>query len=197
MSIKLISIDDLKTFLEEDDADFDAQLNQIIPQVSSQIETYLNRELKEAARTEYFSGGRRYYYVSAFPINPSPAPIVTEDDVTQTDNEDYFIFENDGLFEFQYETNNWRPKIIKITWTGGYAEVDVDEGEGEELVLSVPDDMKQACIQQCAYVFKRRRDLGHSGVSTPNGNISYTAAIDLLPNVKTILDPHRNNGTLH
>ena len=188
MSIKLISIDDLRTFLEEDDADFDDQLNQLIPQVSSQIETYLNRELKEAARTEYFSGGRRYYYVAAFPINPSPVPIVLEDDVTQTDNEDYFTFENEGLFEFQYETSDWRPKIIKITWTGGYAESDG--------VLVVPDDMKQACIQQCTYVFKRRRDLGNSGVSTPNGNISYTAALDLLSNVKTILDPHRNNGTL-
>ena len=188
MSIKLIALTDLKTFLEEEDADFDDLFAQIIPQVSSQIETYLNRSLKEEARTEYFSGGRRYYYVSAFPINPSPAPIVAEDYVTQTDNEDYFIFENDGLFEFQYETSIWRPKIIKITWTGGYAESDG--------VLAVPDDMKQACIQQCAYVFKRRRDLGNSGTSTPNGNISYTAALDLLSNVKTILGPHRSNGML-
>jgi hypothetical protein len=188
MSIKLISTTDLKTFLEEDSADFDTLLNQIIPQVSSQIETYLNRELKEEARTEYFSGGRRCYYVSAFPINPSPAPIVLEDDVTQTENEDFFTFENEGLFEFQYETSKWRPKIIKITWTGGYA-----EATG---VLAVPDDMKQACIQQCAYVFKRRRDLGNSGVSSPNGSINYTAAIDLLVNVKTILNLYRNNGTL-
>ena len=188
MSIKLILLTDLKTFLEEDNTDFDDLLGQIIPQVSSQIETYLNRELKEVARTEYFSGGRRYYYVSSFPINPSPAPIVTEDAVVQTDNEDYYTFEDDGLFEFQYETSKWRPKIIKITWTGGYTET--------EEVLAVPDDMKQACIQQCAYVFKRRRDLGNSGVGTPNGNISYTSAIDLLANVKTILEPHHNNGTL-
>lgn len=188
MSIKLISLDDLKIFLEEDNSDFNDQLNQMIPLISSQIETYLNRSLKEEARTEYFSGGRRYYYLAAYPINNTPAAVVLEDDVIQTVDSDYFVFEGDGLIEFQYETSSWRPKIIKITWTGGYAEANG--------VLAVPNDIKQACIMQCAYVFKRRRDLGNSGASSPNGNISYTAAIDLLPNVKNILNLHRNNGTL-
>lgn len=188
MSIKLISLDDLKIFLEGDTANFNDQLNQLIPLVSSQIETYLNRSLKEEARTEYFSGGRRYYYLAAYPINTSPAVVVLEDNVTQSVDSDYFIFEDDGLIEFQYQTSDWRPKIIKITWTGGYAETG--------RVLAVPNDIKQACILQCAYVFKRRRDLGNSGASSPNGNISYTAAIELLPNVKHILSLHRNNGTL-
>ena len=189
MSIKLISLDALKIFLEGDTADFNDQLEQMIPLVSAQIETYLNRELKEEARTKFYSGGRRYYYVDAYPINASPAAVVLEDDVTQTADSDYFVFEEDGLIEFQYQTSDWRPKIIKITWTGGYTE----DSDG---VLAVPDDIKQACILQCAYVFKRRRDLGNSGASTPNGNISYVKAIDLLPNVKQILSMHRNNGTL-
>lgn len=188
MSIKLISLADLKTFLEEEDDDFADLFNQIIPQVSSQIETFLNRRLKEEARTQYFSGGRRYYYVDALPINPSPAPVIEEDSVEQNPNDDYYTFEEDGLFEFQYETSNWRPKIIKITWTGGYAEADG--------VLAAPDDMKQACLQQCAYVFKRRKDLGSSGVGTPNGNISYTGDIKLLTNVKDILSPHKLSGSL-
>lgn len=189
MSIKLISLDSLKVFLEGDTADFNDQLEQMIPLVSKQIETYLNRELKEEARTKYYSGGRRYYYVDAYPINASPAPIIEEDNVLQRADDDYYLFEGDGLFEFQYQTSDWRPKIIKITWTGGYTE----DADG---VLAVPDDIKQACIMQCSYVFKRRRDLGNSGVSTPNGNISYVNAIDLLPNVKNIIASHRNNGTL-
>lgn len=188
MSIKLISADDLKIFLESDEGDFNDFYDQLIPQVSSQIETFLNRELKEEARTKYFSGGRKYYYVPAFPINLSPAPIVVEDNTTQTVDSDYYIFENEGLISFQYETVNWRPKAVKITWTGGYAE-DVDG------VLAVPDDIKAACLQQCAYVFKRRKDLGNSGVSTPNGNISYVKALQLLPNVVDMLKPHRASGT--
>lgn len=183
MSIKLISEEDLKLFLEEDNTDFDVQFTQLIPQVSAQIETFLNRELKEEARTKYFSGGRRYYYVNAFPINISPTPIVLEGDVTQNPNDDYYTFEEDGLFEFQYNTATWKPKMVKITWTGGYAAV--------EGVLTVPDDIKQACIMQCAYIFKRRRDLGNSGASTPNGNISYTAAVKLLPGVLELIIPHR------
>ena len=185
MSIKLISEEDLKLFLEEEDPDFNDQFGQLIPQVSAQIETFLNRRLKEEARTQYFSGGRRYYYVDAFPINTSPAPIVLEGDVTQNPDDDYYTFEEEGLFEFQYTTLNWRPKTIKITWTGGYTE------DAETNVLAVPDDMKQACLLQCAYTFKRRRDLGNSGASTPNGNISYTGAIALLKGVKELLYPHR------
>ncbi len=184
MSIKLISEQDLKLFLEEDNADFNDQFAQLVPQVSAQIENFLNRELKEEARTKYFSGGKRYYYSNAFPINTTPAPIILEADVTQNPNDDYYTFEEEGLFEFQYTTQNWKPKMIKITWTGGYA-ADVDG------VLAVPDDLKQACILQCAYVFKRRRDLGSSGASTPNGNISYTGAISLLKGVKELLYPHR------
>jgi len=186
MSIQLISLDDLKTFLEQDGTGFDTLFNQIIPHVSSQIETFLNRKLKEEARVDYFSGGRRYYYLPAYPINPSPAPIIEEDDSVQTADSDYYIFEDEGLIEFTYETMKYRPKIIKISWTGGYA-----EAAG---VLAVPDDIKQACIQQCAYAFKRRRDLGSSGVNTPDGNINYVKAIDLLPNVKNSLLPHRKIG---
>ncbi len=119
MSIKLISEEDLKLFLEEDNADFNDQFTQLIPQVSAQIETFLNRQLKEEARTQYFSGGRRYYYVNAFPINISPAPIVLEGAVTQIPDTNYYTFEDDGLFEFQYNTLTWRPKMVKITWTGG------------------------------------------------------------------------------
>ena len=184
MPIKLISEEDLKLFLEEGTADFNDQFTQVITQVSAQIETFLNRKLKEEARTKYFSGGRRYYYVDAFPINTSPAPIVLEGDVTQLPNSDYYTFEEDGLFEFQYQTETWKPQMIKITWTGGYA-ADADE------VLAVPDDLKQACLLQCAYTFKRRRDLGNSGASTPNGNVSYTGAIALLKGVKELLYPHR------
>ena len=184
MSIKLISEEDLKLFLEEDNADFNDQFIQLIPQVSAQIETFLNRQLKEEARTQYFSGGRRYYYVNAFPINITPAPIVLEGDVTQVPDTNYYTFEEDGLFEFQYTTDSWKPKMIKITWTGGYA-ADADG------VLAVPDDIKQACVMQCAYVFKRRRDLGNSGASTPNGNVSYTTAVKLLPGVLELLRPHR------
>ena len=101
----------------------------------------------------------------------------------QTEDSDYFVNYEYGFIEFKHDTGKWKPKIVKITTTGGYTA----DSEG---VLNVPDDIKSACIQQVSYLFKRRDDLGLSGASTPDGNLSYAKAIQLLPNVKDLLEPH-------
>lgn len=186
MSIQLISLAELKIFLEEDGTDFDNLLLPIIQEVSAQIESHLNRKLKEVARTEYFSGGRSFYQLRAFPINTSPAPVILVDDDTQVVDSDYYINHEHGFIEFLQDTPNWRPKIVKITWTGGYVET--------TSVLAVGDDLKGACKQQCAHLFRRRDDLGLTNTSTPDGTISAQSGIDLLPNVKKVLRDHRLLG---
>jgi hypothetical protein len=186
MSISLVDKADVKAYLEKTVSNFDTLLDQIIPQVSGQIETYLNRKLKLESRTEYFTGGRKTYYVSAFPIAASPVPVVTVDDDVQVVDDDYYISENQGLFEFVADTENPNPKAVKIVWTGGYTETTG--------VLAVPDDMRLACILQTVHVFKRRNDVGLTNFSTPDGTIAYQGEISLLKGVKELLNPHRSKG---
>lgn len=191
--MKLISLEELRTFIEkkEGDTKHDTILDTLIAYVSKRIETFVNRELTQAARTERYNGGRRYYPLPAYPILASPAPVVTVDGTTKNVDDDYFVDLIDGIIEFELETLNTKMRNVSITWTGGYAEVDVDTSAEEELVLSAPDDLKRACLFQCNYEFRRRKDLGQSVIAGPQGTTTVKNPADLLPEVKNILKSYR------
>lgn len=191
--MKLISLEELRTFVEkkESDVKHDALFNTLIAYVSKRIETFVNRELVQAERTERYNGGRRYYPLPAYPILASPIPVVTVDGVTKDVDDDYFVDLVDGIIEFELETLNTKVRNVSITWTGGYAEVDVDASTEEEFVLSAPDDLKRACLFQCNYEYRRRKDMGQTVVSGPQGSTHVANPADLLPEVKNILKSYR------
>ena len=188
--MRLISLTDLKSFLEKTDTVNDQLLSGIIERVSSVIEKYLNRYLLKATRTVSRNAGRRYYYLPAYPIDEVAILTVTYAGVAQTKDTQFFVRAVDGLIEFQQNsipvyTN---PKEVVINWTGGYAA----SGESDTECLDVDDDLKEAALRQSAYNFRRRRDIGVSSVSMPDGSIS-KSPIDsfLLPEVKGLLVNYR------
>ena len=188
IGIRLVSLTDLKTFIEKTDTVHDSLLKMIIENVSASIETYLNRNLLKAARTVYRDAGRRYYYLPAYPIDESATLTVTYDGTLQTKDTGYFVRADDGLIEFQKSVVPiyTDPKEIVIVWTGGYA------ASADNECLDVPYDMKEAALRQSAYNFRRRKDIGISSISMPDGSISKNP-IDafLLPEVKDLLRNYR------
>jgi len=180
----LASLDDVKTFLEKTDTQHDGLLEQIITGVSARIELFLNRNLEQKERTQYFDAGKRYYYLPAYPIDITATLTVTLDGTVQDKDDDYFIWEDEGLIEFYSAPTYIEPKQLKIVWTGGYTST------------TVPEDIKYATILQSAYIFRRRKDLGASSVSSPNGSISVSAPTDLLPDVKKLLQSLRRRPSL-
>ena len=78
--------------------------------------------------------------------------------------------------------------VIRVVYKGGYvAPADtVDTGE-----TALPDDLREAAIEQSQFIFKRRNDIGLTSVSTNGMSISKYSAMDLLPNVKKILERYR------
>jgi len=188
--MRLISLTDVKEFMEKTDTNHDGLLRGIIERVSAAIETHLNRNLLKAARTVRRDAGRRYYYLSAYPIDESATLTVTCDGTAQTKDTNFFVRADDGLIEFQKSAipTYTDPKEVVIVWTGGYAA----SGESDTECLAVPDMMKDAALRQSAYNFRRRKDIGISSVSMPDGSISKNP-IDafLLPEVKTLLVNYR------
>ncbi len=188
--MRLISLTDLKVFLEKTDTAHDSLLGIIIDRVSAAIEKYLNRNLLKAARTSYFDAGKRYYYLPAYPIDESATLTVTHVSTVKTKNTDYFVRADDGLIEFQKSSipSYTDPKELIITWTGGY----VNSGEASTECLDVPADIQDAASRQCSYNFRRRKDIGISSVSMPDGSISKNP-IDkfLLPEVRDLLKNYR------
>jgi hypothetical protein len=184
MSIRLVTLQSLKDFLEKTDNTQDALLNDIIGWVSKEFETYLNRNLKKEQRTKHFDSGNRIYCLPAYPIDSAATFTMTYSNATQTLNNHYYLYEDEGIVEFFCRTYYTMPKEIAVTWTGGFEEVNN--------VLNVPDDIKFACVLQSAFVFKRRKDLGLNSINLPDGSVSVLSPTDLLPDVRKILNRYKN-----
>lgn len=185
--MKLISLSDLKSWLGKADTVHDVELGMLIDQVSARIETALNRSLRKEQRIVFFNAGRRHYWVDAYPIDAAAAITVEVDGSAKTKDSDFYIWEKDGVIEFQTTLSWSKPKQVKITWTGGYVET--------AGVLAVPDDMKKACLMQCAFEFRRRNDIGLSSINMPDGSISVLSPAKLLPEVEAIIANYRKLPT--
>lgn len=181
--MKLIALEKVKTFLEKTDTTHDALLSMIIESVSSRIALFLNRNLEKTSRTEYFNGGRRYYYVSAPPIDTTVAVSAYTDDTLETEDTDYFVWEDEGLVEFYWKVPTTEPKNVRIVYTGGYTTVNQ--------VLQVPDDIERACLYQTVSEFRGRNSVGLASISMPDGSVQNNNPTELLPEVKSILKNYR------
>ncbi|MGR3177243.1 MAG: hypothetical protein ACUZ8E_04210, partial [Candidatus Anammoxibacter sp.] len=179
----------LKDFLTQATNSFDAFYDQLLTNYSARFETIANRDFEEQARSKSFNAGKLYYYLPAFPIKASPAPVVTLRTTTMTVTTDYFVSLDEGLIEWRYLPTWTDPLEITIVWTGGFGILENDTVTSNvDVVKDVPADLQNALIMQCAYAFQRRSALGGSNVSMPNGSIGFQVPYGLLPEVfKTVM----------
>jgi hypothetical protein len=130
--MKIISILDLKVFLEKTDIIQDSLLGTVIDTASAQIQTYLNRKLKKQTLTEVFDAGRKLYFLSAYPVDTLQTLTVTYKGITQTLDSDFFLWPEIGQIEFNNETIRINPREISIAYTGGYTENAISEVIGSD-----------------------------------------------------------------
>lgn len=191
----LITVSNLKSYLEKTDSTNDFILGVITKGVSTSIQKYLNRFLEKTEYTEYFEvdNVRKRFYLKAYPIDLTADFTVTLDDDEQTIDDDYFVREEAGLITFDIPPIYTEPKGLKVVYTGGYEEIDdssIDDG-----TLNVPDDIRMAAYMQAAYMFRRRNDLGISALSLPDGKIEKKAkAGRLIPEVISLLKDYRRSS---
>ena len=183
--MKLAPVADLKTFLDLTVATYDTFLGTLLDQVSLRIENFLNRKMEKVARSVYFNAGRRTYHLPAYPIDLTAALSVTYDGTAQTINDDYWVWEDEGLIEFQSPLSYSEPKQVLIAWTGGYAATE-----------NIPSDVQMAVIMQAAFVFRRRKDIGVSSISLPDGSLSVNVPLKLLSEVENMLRPYRRTASM-
>lgn len=193
--MQLIDVELIKQFLEKTDTIHNDLLITFIKQVTAAFENYTDRKFEAVERTKYFSAGPRNFLLPAFPVNLAETFTVTVNDETHVIDEDFFVWEDQGRVEFVRKTAADhlslsppavpRPKAVVVVWTGGWVK-DVDG-----VLQGVPQDFQRACMKQTAFEFKRRRDIGMTSVSAPDGNINVFSPADLLPEVRLILDSHR------
>lgn len=178
--MKLASLSDLKVFLENPKSEHDPLLAILLDAVSVRIERFLNRNLEKLQRVEYFNPGKRRYFLSSFPVDLTAAFTVVCDSVTKVKDTDYWVWSDSGMIEFSSTPAASNPQSIVVTYTAGYA-----------ITADIPDAIQLATIMQTAFVFRRRKDIGLSSVSMPDGSVSVNNPTKLLPEVVDILRMYR------
>jgi hypothetical protein len=111
-----------------------------------------------------------------------------------TAGEDYYSLAGRGILVRLAGYWPAGPLTVQAVYTGGYtppSESEEDEwvaGDGEILL---PDDIRDAALQQAGFVWERRASLGLSGQSAGGGSISTYAEDKLLPGVREIMAGYR------
>ena len=193
----LCTLDDVKTRLGLANSDSDVIISAIIPGITSMFESYCDRPLLagDSDVTEYYSGNSDYLQVKRYPLIAiaSLKEAYSYDfaaAVAMTANTDYRII-SDGIKGIIMRLSvAWSPfpDSIQVIYRGGYCPAGQALGDGEH---ALPDDLREAAIQQACLIYKRKDDIGLSSISFDGGSIAKNEKIDLLPLVRETLKRYR------
>ncbi len=200
----LCTVNDVKIRMasEASDKADDEMLAQIIRGVSAVFDIITERTfiINQADVTEYYDGGMELY-VDRWPVVSIASLKISADwdwsSVTAlVADTDYRLQSKNGRIYYlpgiSWPYSSGRQKgdfpcgidNIQIIYTGGYIGPDGSVLAGQ---TGLPDDIREACIQQVMFYFKRRHDIGLTAVSAEGQSITKFSPHNLLPSVKTIL----------
>ena len=75
-----------------------------------------------------------------------------------------------------------------MTYSGGYFLPGMDPSiQHSNIPPSLPDDLQQSCVEQCAYLYQSKDRLGLLMVAQEGGRIQQFPKIDFLPSVASVL----------
>ncbi len=83
-------------------------------------------------------------------------------------------------------------QLGRVTYTGGYV-LPGATPTGSQIVL--PDDIEQACVEQAAYWYQRRAQLGLMSVTSGDSTVQHYQTADLLPQVQAVLKHYERFGS--
>lgn len=168
----------------------DTLIGQLISVYSASIEKHLGRWVQETARTEQFDiqPGQQRVYLKGFPVTTFTSVKHADDRdfdaVDAIDSGNYYLDEARGCLTFDGYYLAPGPGVLQVVSTGGMG------ADTADFISNFPA-VAQACDMQVAYVLTRARNLGTVNVSTSPGSVAYEGAVNLLPEVKRILDQYR------
>lgn len=211
---KFCSLESAKLFLAigEEYAKYDQLLTEfIIPTSSKLIANFCRRQFDKAVYVEYFSTPFRQYeslftgpaqsytydvYLKETPIDtvaafdPRLSYISVWDASTVLTTDSYIYDAETGRLSLILNTYA-SSRALKVSYTGGYSK---DNTTG---IVSVPIDIKTACIIQSGFLLKRFVDsmegVESSGAGSYAQKFTKLAAQGLLPEVMSMLSPYKKS----
>ena len=182
----LTQLSSVKARLGVSDTADDALLTNLIKFASGRFERQCNRLFdRQADTTDEFSADRCELRVARYPIESVSAFHLKSDEtegwVAQTGVE--YLIRRACLISLPFPLGDCS-QLVRVTYTGGYVLPGTSPGAGQ---TALPDDLEQACVEQVAFWYQRRDQLGLITVPSDGRTFYQLGQIDLLPNVRPVL----------
>src|SRR6266404_784779 len=124
-------------------------------------------------------------------IDRPPIELVSQFDLKSSESEGWIVQSDVGyllspqkcVVELAQPLGSVR-QLGRVTYTGGYI-LPGSTPAGKQIAL--PDALEQGCIEQVAYWYSRRTQLGLLSVSSDAGIVQQFQSTDLLPQVRATL----------
>lgn len=144
----------------------------LINTASGFIEKYCNRSIKSAVRTgeEYDGNGFKKLYVKNPPITAVSAihqwDTYNDESLYEYSADTEYLIDEDG--QYIYLRGVWSIGVhnYQITYTGGYT--------------TIPDDLKYACAQFCAWINNNKNSMGIKSERIGTYAITYGMATSIV-----------------
>jgi hypothetical protein len=177
MSSNLTTKEKVKTYLSLSGTTNDALLDELIKNITSQIEIFCNRNFTEASYTEYFDTecGEDEVFLRNLPASTLTSVQYrggTWGAITWFDFNinDYLLNSETGALEFASSLPD-ADKYLKVVYTGGY-KIDFNN-ETSVTLHTLPFDLTQIATEMVAQLFTQRKSAGILSESTEGQSITY------------------------
>jgi hypothetical protein len=162
----------------------DTQIELLIDGIVAKFKEFTGRGLYTAAYTEVLDGRN----TSEITVKNPPITAITSVtvggeaySVAATSTAAGYQFSDQQVYLLNVVRGFRRGKRnVTIVYTGGYT--------------TIPQDLKEAALQQACFEYKRRRHEGENSMNLGNGEQLVYEPADFLPAVKTVLMRHMRMG---
>jgi hypothetical protein len=185
----LTQLSTLKTRLglELFDTTDDALLTNILKLVSGRFAADCNRIFDYGASLAYEFPAHEIGLL----VDHPPIEVVSQFELKRTEAEgwlvqpdvDYLLSPKKTMISLARRIGTSR-QLGRVTYTGGYI-LPGATPTGNQIAL--PDEIEQACVEQAAYWYQRRTQLGLLSISSDAGIVQQFQSSDLLPQVAAVL----------
>jgi len=167
--------------------DDDALLTNLLKHVSARFAAECNRVFDYGAGLTYEFRADQFNIV----VDHPPIQVISQFDLKSTESEgwtlqpaiDYLLSPQKSVVELAQPLGTSR-QLGRITYSGGYI-LPGTTPTGSQIAL--PDDIEQACIEQVAYWYQRRSQLGLLSITSGDSTVQQFQSADLLPQVQAVL----------
>jgi len=194
---RICTLADVKDRLGITDTENDQVINRIIIGLEEIFNGETSRKFIATAAnvTEYYTGEGSLLQLNHYPIISITSvkesydyDFASVEALTENTHYRKIAEGNNGILYRNYSFWPVIPDAIQVVYRGGYCSAGQTPGSGE---FAMPADLREAAILQSTFIFKRRDDIGLSGVSSQGGSINKFSNMELLPMVESILKKYR------